>query len=206
MFNSKNKENKENTKEIYWTDFSKNHKHVNSSKKFNHVSLQAWKRRHHTLCSELKDSSKSEKISNMSKRNHELNMYNALNLCYASIWNTHHNKYIIIIIIIIIIINSYILVTLIRSTHEKLYAMCIEWTKFSEVENRSLFIRLLHAVEMIKLRLCIKFVCDNCTLENECSCHSKLLQQLRFHHHSHCCSEILRDWDDDLIVREVNVL
>ena len=31
-----------------------------------------------------------------------------------------------IIIIIIIIINSYILVTSIRSTHEKLYAICIE--------------------------------------------------------------------------------
>jgi len=49
-------------------------------------------------------------------------------------------------IIIIIIINSYILVTLIKSTHEKLYAIYIEWTKRSEIENHSLFIRLLHAV------------------------------------------------------------
>jgi len=105
----------------------------------------------------------------------------------------------------IIIINSYTFVTLIRSTYERLYAMCVEWTKLSEIENRSLFIRLLHAVETIKLRLCIKFVCDDCMLENECSCHFKLLQQLRFHHHSRCCLEILRDWDDDSIVHEVNV-
>ncbi len=111
----------------------------------------------------------------------------------------------LIIIIIIIIINSYILVTLIRSTHEKLYAMCVEWTKFSEIENRSLSIQLLHAVKTIKLRLCIKFDCDDCMLKNECSCHFKLLQQLCFHHHSCCCLEILRDWNDDSIVHEVDV-
>ncbi len=107
--------------------------------------------------------------------------------------------------VIIIIINSYTLVTLIRLTHKRLYAMCVEWTKFSEVENRSLSIRLLHAVKTIKLRLCIKFVRDDCMLKNECSCHFKLLQQLHFHHHSRCCLEILRDWDNDLIVREVDV-
>ena len=49
---------------------------------------------------------------------------------------------------IIIIINLYILVTLIKLTYEKLYAMYVEWTKFSEIENYSLFIQLLHAVEM----------------------------------------------------------
>jgi len=113
---------------------------------------------------------------------------------------------IIKLLIIIIIINSYTLVTLIRSTHERLYAMCVEWTKLSEVENRSLFIRLLHAVKTIKLRLCIKFVRDDCTLKNECSCHFKLLQQLCFHHHSRCCLETLRDWDDDSIVCEVDIL
>jgi len=112
---------------------------------------------------------------------------------------------IIIITIIIIIINSYILVTLIRSIHEKLYVIYVEWTKFSEVENCMLSIQLLHAVETIKLRLCIKFVCNDCMLKNECSCHFKLLQQLCFHHHSRCCSEILRDWNDDSIVCEVNV-
>ncbi len=36
--------------------------------------------------------------------------------------------------------------TSIKLTHEKLYAMCVEWTKFSEIENHSLFIWLLHAV------------------------------------------------------------
>ena len=88
----------------------------------------------------------------------------------------------------------------------KIYAICVEWTKFSKVENRSLSMRLLHAAEMIKLRLCIKFVRDDCTLENECSCHFKLFQKLRFYHHSRCHFETLCDCDDDSIVREVNVL
>ncbi len=52
-------------------------------------------------------------------------------------------------IIIIIIINSYILVTLIKLTHEELYAICIEWTKLSEIENHSQSIQLLHAVETV---------------------------------------------------------
>ena len=72
-----------------------------------------------------------------------------------------------LLIIIIIIINSYILVTLIKLTHERLYAIYIEWTKFSEIENHSLFIQLLHAVETIIMRLCIKLVRVDCTLENE---------------------------------------
>jgi len=38
---SRKKENKEDTKEIYQTNSSRNHKRVDSSKKFNHVSLQA---------------------------------------------------------------------------------------------------------------------------------------------------------------------
>ena len=96
--------------------------------------------------------------------------------------------------------------TLIRLTHEKLYTMCVEWTKFSEIENYSLFIQLLHAVETTRLRLCIKFVYVDCILKNECSSHFKLLQKLRFCHHSYCCSEIFRDCDDYLIVQEVNVM
>ncbi len=67
----------------------------------------------------------------------------------------------------IIIINSYIFMTLIKLTHEKLYAIYIEWTKLSEIENHSLFIWLLHAVETIIIRLCIKLVHINYTLENE---------------------------------------
>ncbi len=109
-------------------------------------------------------------------------------------------------ILIIIIINSYTFVTLIRLTHEKLYAMCVEWTKLSEIENYSLSIRLLHAVETTRLRLCIKFVRVDCMLENECSSHFKLFQKLYFHHHSCCCSEIFRDRDDYSIIWKVNIM
>ncbi len=109
-------------------------------------------------------------------------------------------------ILIIIIINSYTFVTLIRLTHEKLYAMCVKWTKLSEIENYSLSIRLLHAVETTRLRLCIKFVRVDCMLENECSSHFKLFQKLYFHHHSCCCSEIFRDRDDYSIIWKVNIM
>ncbi len=107
-------------------------------------------------------------------------------------------------IIIIIIIHTLLWRWLDRFMR-KIYAMYVEWTKLSEIENRLLSIQLLHAVETIKLRLYIKFVHDDYMLENKYSCHSKLLQQLHFHHHSRCCSEILHDWDDDLIVCEVNI-
>ena len=86
------------------------------------------------------------------------------------------------------------------------YAMCVEWTKPSEVENRSLSIRLLHVAETIRLRLCIKFVRDDRTLKNECSCHFKLLQQFRFHHHSCCCFKIFHDWNNYSIVHSINIL
>ncbi len=39
--------------------------------------------------------------------------------------------------------------TLIKSTHERLYAIYIEWIKFSEIENHLQFIQLLHAVETV---------------------------------------------------------
>ncbi len=108
-------------------------------------------------------------------------------------------------LIFIIIINSYTFVTLIKSTHEELYAIYIEWTKLFEIENHSLFIQLLHAVETIIIKLCIKLVHVDCTLENEWLNHFKLLQKLHFHHHSCSCSEILRDSDDYSIVQEVNI-
>ncbi len=50
---------------------------------------------------------------------------------------------------IIIIINSYTFVTSIKSTHERLYAICIKWTKLSEIENHSQSIWLLHAVKTV---------------------------------------------------------
>ncbi len=65
--------------------------------------------------------------------------------------------------------------TSIKSTHEELYAIYIEWTKLSEVENHSLSIQLLHAVETIIMKLCIKLVHVDCMLENEWLSHFKLL-------------------------------
>ena len=103
-------------------------------------------------------------------------------------------------LIIIIIINSYTLVTLIKLTHERLYAIYIEWTKLSEIENHSLFIQLLCAVETIIMRLCIKLVHVDCMLKNEWLNYFKLLQKLRFHHHSCSCSEILHDSNNYSVV------
>ena len=57
--------------------------------------------------------------------------------------------------------------TLIKSTHEELYAIYIERIKLSEIENHSLFIQLLHAVKTIIMRLCIKLVHVNHMLKNE---------------------------------------
>ncbi len=64
--------------------------------------------------------------------------------------------------------------TSIKSTHEELYAIYIEWTKLFEIENHSLFIQLLHAVKTIIMRLCIKLVCVDRTLKNEWLSHFKL--------------------------------
>ncbi len=88
---------------------------------------------------------------------------------------------------IIIIINSYTFVTLIKSTYERFYAIYIEWAKLSEIENHLLSIQLLHAVETIIMRLCIKLVRVDCMLKNEWLSHFKLFQKLRFHHHSCSC-------------------
>ncbi len=76
--------------------------------------------------------------------------------------------------IIIIIINSYILMTSIKSTHERFYAIYIKWTKLSEIENHLLFIWLLYAVETIIIKLCIKLVHVDCMLKNEWFNHFKL--------------------------------
>jgi len=58
-------------------------------------------------------------------------------------------------------------VTSIKLTYEKLYAIYIEWAKLSEIENHLLFIWLLHAVETIIIRLCIKLIHVDCMLKNE---------------------------------------
>ncbi len=93
-------------------------------------------------------------------------------------FQTHYLKqlfYLISFHQLIIIINSYTFVTSIKSTHEKLYAIYIEWTKLSEIENHSLFIQLLHAFETIIMKLCIKLVHIDCMLKNEWFSHFKLL-------------------------------
>ncbi len=100
----------------------------------------------------------------------------SLTLVYEELLETSLSSHFsTIIIIIIIIINSYILMTLIKLTHEKLYAIYIKWIKLSEIENYLLFIRLLYAVETIIMRLCIKLVHVDCTLKNEWLSHFKLL-------------------------------
>ncbi len=52
--------------------------------------------------------------------------------------------------------------TLIRSTHEELYAICVEWTKLSEIENHSQFIWLLHAVKTVSFetmyQICLRWL------------------------------------------------
>jgi hypothetical protein len=114
-------------------------------------------------------------------------------------------KYYWTCIIIIIIIHTLLwhwLDWLMRNN----YAICVKWTKLSEIENRSLSMQLLHAVKTIKLKLCIKFVPDNHMLKNECSCYSELFQKLCFHYYSYCHLEILRDRNNDLIVHDVNVI
>ncbi len=63
---------------------------------------------------------------------------------------------------------------LIKLTHKRFYAMYVEWTKLSEIENHSLFIWLLHAVKITRLKLCIKFVHVDYILKNEYSSHFKL--------------------------------
>jgi hypothetical protein len=64
------------TKEVYWTDFSENYKHVNNTKRSDCVTSQASQRWCYTSCNELEDTSNSEKISVVSKRNCRLDASN----------------------------------------------------------------------------------------------------------------------------------
>ncbi len=120
-------------------------------------------------------------------------------------WINVLNFHNIIIIIIIIIIHT-LLWHRLDQFMRNVYAMSVEWTKFSR-ERKSLIIYTTASHDRNnELRLCIKFVRDDCMLKNECSCYFKLLQQFRFHHHLDHHLETLHDWSDDLIVRWVNVL
>jgi len=75
---SKKKRKERNTKKVYQTDFSKNYKCVNSTKKSNYITLQTFQQRCYTLCDELKNINNSEKISNVSKRNCRFSANNVL--------------------------------------------------------------------------------------------------------------------------------
>jgi len=91
--NSEEKRSERNTKEINQSDLSRNCKCVNDAMKSNNVALQAWKWRHCTSRDELKSSSSSRKVSNMSEENHKLSAYNALKLCNTDIWCTHYTEH-----------------------------------------------------------------------------------------------------------------
>ncbi len=79
--NNEEKRSERDTKEIDRSDLSRNHKHVNDATRSNSVTLQAWKRRHCTLCDEFKSSSSSRKVLNMSEENRKLSVCSALKLC-----------------------------------------------------------------------------------------------------------------------------
>jgi len=78
--NSKKKKDERDTKEVSRSDLSKNQKHVDDATRFNHVDLQAWKRRHCIARSKLRSLSNSEKVSKMSEENCKLSAYNASKL------------------------------------------------------------------------------------------------------------------------------
>ncbi len=75
--NSEEKKDERNTKEIDWSDLSRNCKHVDDTTRFNNVTLQAWKWRHYTSCDEFKSLSSFRKVSNMSEENCKLSACNA---------------------------------------------------------------------------------------------------------------------------------
>ncbi len=88
---SKQRRNKEDAEEDYWTDSLKNSRHVNKSTKSDHISLQAEKQRHLSSCNQLRCMSKSEKDLRMSKRNYELNAHITMNLHNVNTWDAHYN-------------------------------------------------------------------------------------------------------------------
>jgi len=70
--NNEEKRDERNTEKIDWSDLSRNRKHVDDTTRSNSVASQTWKRRHCTSCDELKSSSSSRKVSDMSEENCKL--------------------------------------------------------------------------------------------------------------------------------------
>ncbi len=94
--------------------------------------------------------------------------YIAQSLSWVDLINVTRMYEFIIIIIIILLFYYFLFIWFdliwfefihscdidLSSIHERNYAMYIEWTKFSEKENRSSTTWWLHVVETIKLTLC----------------------------------------------------
>ncbi len=91
--NSEKKRDKRDTKEVSQSDLSKNQKCVNDVTRFNHVDLQAWKRRCCTARSKLRSLSSSEKVLEMSEENCRLSACNALKLHDIDTWYMHHTEH-----------------------------------------------------------------------------------------------------------------
>ena len=91
--NNEKKRDEKDIKEVSWSDFSENQKHVDDAMKFNHVDLQAWKQRCCIACSKLRSLSSSEKVSEMSEENCRLNACNASKLRDTDTWCTHHTEH-----------------------------------------------------------------------------------------------------------------
>ncbi len=70
--NSEEKKDERDTKEINWSDLSRNRKHVDDATKSNSVALQTWKQRHCTSHDEFESLSSSRKVSDMSEENRKL--------------------------------------------------------------------------------------------------------------------------------------
>ncbi len=75
--NNEKKRDERNTKEIDWSNLSRNCKHDDDVMRSNSVALQAWKRKHCTSHDEFKSLSSSRKVSNMSEENRKLSACNA---------------------------------------------------------------------------------------------------------------------------------
>jgi len=74
--NNEEKRDEKDTKEIDWSDFSRNRKRFNDATRSNSVALQAWKQRHCTSCNEFKSLSSFRKVSGMSEENCKLSACN----------------------------------------------------------------------------------------------------------------------------------
>ena len=88
--NSEKKRDERDTKEVSWSDLSENQKHIDDATRFNHVDLQARKRRRCIARSKFRSLNSSEKVSEMSEENCRLNACSALKLRDTDTWCIYH--------------------------------------------------------------------------------------------------------------------